>query len=37
MEKENLGQRPVVANSIGGQGSSMAVVPSDDDDYDYVS
>jgi hypothetical protein len=32
MEKESSGQRPVRANSTGGQGSSRAVAPSDDDD-----
>jgi hypothetical protein len=34
MEKESSGQRPVEANSTGGQGSHMAVAPSDDDDDD---
>ena len=34
MEKENSGQRPVEANSRGGQGSRRAVEPSDDDDDD---
>ena len=32
MEKESSGQRPVEANSTGGQGSRRAVAPSDDDD-----
>jgi hypothetical protein len=31
MEKESSGQRPVEANSTGGQGSRRAVAPSDDD------
>jgi hypothetical protein len=30
MEKESSGQRPVEANSTGGQGSRRAVAPSDD-------
>jgi hypothetical protein len=34
MEKESSGQRPVEANSTGGQGSRGAVAPSDDDDDD---
>jgi hypothetical protein len=34
MEKESSGQRPVEANSTGGQGSRRAVAPSDDDDDD---
>jgi hypothetical protein len=35
MEKESSGQRPVEANSTGGQGSRRAIAPSDDDDDDY--
>jgi hypothetical protein len=34
MEKESSGQRPVDANSTGGQGPRRAVAPSDDDDDD---
>ena len=34
MEKESSGQRPVEANSTGGQGSRRAVASSDDDDDD---
>jgi hypothetical protein len=34
MEKKSSGQRPVEANSTGGQGSRRAVAPSDDDDDD---
>jgi hypothetical protein len=34
MEKESSGQRPVEANSTGGQGSRRAVAPSDDEDDD---
>jgi hypothetical protein len=30
MEKESSGQRPLEANSTGGQGSRRAVAPSDD-------
>ena len=36
MEKECSGQRPVEANSTGGQGSRKAVAPSDDDDDERV-
>jgi hypothetical protein len=32
--KDGEGQRPVEANSTGGQGSRRAVAPSDDDDDD---
>ena len=32
MEREGSGQRPVEANSTGGQGSRRAVAPSDDDE-----
>jgi hypothetical protein len=34
MEKESSGQRPMEANSTGGQGSCTAVAPSGDDDDD---
>jgi hypothetical protein len=34
LEKESSGQRPVEANSTGGEGSRRAVAPSDDDDDD---
>ena len=34
MEKESSGQRPVEANSTGGQGSRRAVASDDDDDDD---
>jgi hypothetical protein len=37
MEKESSGQRPVEANSTGGQGSRRAVAPSDDDDVQCMS
>jgi hypothetical protein len=34
MEKESSGQRPVEANSTGGQGSRRAVAPSKYDEVD---
>ena len=34
MEREGSGQRPVEADSTGGQGSHRAVAPRDDDDDD---
>ena len=37
MEKECSEQRPVEANSTGGQGSRRAIVPSDDDELFHNS
>jgi hypothetical protein len=37
MEKVSSGQRPVEANSTGGQGSRRAVAPSDDDDKRLIT